>query len=563
MNQTIKSTITFITAVTSVINAYSIVINVPVSDPRQDMTTLLNNAIEKAAVYDGYTDLIIRLSPGVYNISRTASIPVHQHISNTTSEQENPQSIKHYGLYLKNLSRITIDGAGATLMTHGEMTAIAIDNCSNITIRDLTIDSADPSVPEMKVISRNDSIVTCRMSARTSCRISADGELYWIGDGWEFIGGIAQIYDGIHTRRCVSPMNKYRYAEQDNDILTFHYAAGEAPECQPGNVYQMRHSLRTEVATFINRSSDVMLSDISYHFLGNFGIVGQFCHTITLDNVVCAPDKNDERTCAGFADFVQMSGCSGKISVRNCHFSGSHDDPINIHGTHLKVVDYDHNSLTVRFMHNQTYGFMPFAAGDEIAAVDACSLRHFATAVVTDTEQLSDYDIKIRLDRDIRKLIAQHKNTVIENVTANPEVEITGCQFSLTPTRGLLLTTSRKAHIANNTFRNIPMSAILIADDGQSWYESGAVRDVTISNNRFIDCASPIIYISPENSIFDGPVHSGIKIYDNEFIYSKNTDVPILVQAKSVEELSIRNNRTANCPEYQITLTGCTSVDIE
>ena len=54
---------------------------------------------------------------------------------------------------------------------------------------------------------------------------------------------------------------------------------------------------------------------------------------------------------------------------------------------------------------------------------------------------------------------------MVENLTAMPEVEIVGCRFTLTPTRGLLLTTGRKALIADNTFLNIPMPSIYISDD--------------------------------------------------------------------------------------------------
>ena len=51
------------------------------------------------------------------------------------------------------------------------------------------------------------------------------------------------------------------------------------------------------------------------------------------------PEAGSGRTCAGFADFVQMSGCKGRILIENSYFSGAQDDPINIHGTHLAVKE--------------------------------------------------------------------------------------------------------------------------------------------------------------------------------------------------------------------------------
>lgn len=52
--------------------------------------------------------------------------------------------------------------------------------------------------------------------------------------------------------------------------------------------------------------------------------------------------------------------------------------------------------------------------------------------------------------------------------------------------RSILVSTPRKVVIEGNTFSSI-MSAILFEGDMSHWYESGAVRDVTVRNNRFLD----------------------------------------------------------------------------
>ena len=98
--------------------------------------------------------------------------------------------------------------------------------------------------------------------------------------------------------------------------------------------------------------------------MGNFGIVGQYSENLTYEKLYCAPEWGSGRTCAGFADFVQMSGCKGKIRILDSYFEGAHDDPINIHGTHLKVMEYvSDRQVKVRFMHGQSYGFEAFIKG--------------------------------------------------------------------------------------------------------------------------------------------------------------------------------------------------------
>lgn len=537
------------------------VINVGKPSAGKDMTPAIQKAVEKAARLKGKGPVVIKFAPGVYNISREKATARLQLISNTTTETENPNPVKHYGLYLNNLSDVTIDGSGATLLTHGEMTSMAVDSCRNIVIKNLTIDAADPSVVEMKVTARTDSTLTCSLITANTYSISPEGKISWRGEGWEFTGGIAQKYDGTYTLRCESPTDRYTSARAEGESLVFSYPAGKAPKCEVGEVYQMRHSFRTEVASFINCSENVTLSNVTYNFLGNFGIVGQMTRDITLDHVTCAPNGKDGRTCAGFADFVQMSGCSGLVKITGCDFAGAHDDPINVHGTHLKVKSVENpKTITVRYMHGQTRGFAPYNVGDEVALASPHTLLREMPAVVTSVERINDFEYRVGLDRNVDAKIKEMGDVVIENVTATPDVEIIGCRFTLTPTRGLLLSTSGRAVIKDNTFLNIPMSSILIADDGRSWFESGPVRDVTIENNRFIDCASPVINISPEISRYAGAVHSGIKILNNQFLFSDKSAKPVLVEAKAVDGLTLKGN-TTDCPEANpLKATYCSNI---
>lgn len=103
----------------------------------------------------------------------------------------------------------------------------------------------------------------------------------------------------------------------------------------------------------------------------------------TYRNLTFEPEAGSGRTCAGFADFVQMSGCKGKITIENSRFLGAHDDPINIHGTHLAVTGYPApNQVSVKYMHPQTYGFQSFLPGNQIEFIDAHSLMSLAPAKV-------------------------------------------------------------------------------------------------------------------------------------------------------------------------------------
>ena len=528
-----------------------------------DMTKDIQAAIEEAKSYDGKS-VTIELQNANYNIYRKSSSHQLYHISNTTSEKENPDQTKHIGLWLKGLKNITIDGKGAHLITHGEMTSFVIDGCENITLKNFTVTAADPTVPELTATEVGDRHMTVRIHPQSKYLIK-DGKFSFVGDSWTLSEGIAQSYDPEKdiTWRSWSPLPGLQKAiELEPNLLRFTY--NTKPQATPGMIFQMRDGIRDEACGLIQYSKNVTLEDVHLAFLGNFGLVGQMSENITYRNLTFAPETGSGRTCAGFADFVQMSGCKGLILIENSRFTGAHDDPINIHGTHLAVTDFlSPNEIVVKYMHHQTYGFQSFLPGNEIEFIDPYSLLPLASFKVKKSKMKSEREIIVTLDKSVPDSIRKKPELVIENVTYTPEVTIRNNFFSRTPSRGLLVSTRRKILIENNTFFRMQMSGILIADDARSWFESGMVRDVTIRNNNFIECNEPVILIAPENSQNKGYVHRNITIANNRFkLIGKNA-----VSARSVDGLKINGNLFLHPEainiEGLITTTDCQNVIIK
>lgn len=536
---------------------------IKVNPENGDMTKKIQAAIEKARSYNGKA-VVIELQNADYNIHRESSSQILYHISNTASEKENPNQTKHIGLWLKGLKNVTIDGKGAHLVTHGEMTGFVIDQCENITLRNFTVTAADPTVPELTVTEVGERHMTVRIHPRSRYQIK-DGKFSFVGDNWSLSDGIAQSYDPEKdiTWRSWSPLNGLRKAiELEPNLLRFVY--DKAPQAQPGLTFQMRDGIRDQACGLIQFSKNVTLDNLHLDFLGNFGIVGQMSENITYRNMAFEPEAGSGRTCAGFADFVQMSGCKGKITIENSRFSGAHDDPINIHGTHLAVTEFlAPNQIVVKYMHHQTYGFQSFLPGNTIEFIDPHTLLSLSSAKVKKAEMKNEREITITLDKPVTSKVKETEGLVIENVTYTPEVEIRGNYFSRIPTRGILVSTRRKVIIEDNTFFRMQMSGILIADDARSWFESGMARDVTIRNNDFIECGGPVIFIAPENDRNEGYVHRNITIANNRFRLT-GTDA---ISAKSVDGLKITDNLfltpKASTTEELIKTRECKDVTIE
>jgi hypothetical protein len=520
-------------------------------------TQNIQNAINQAKKLKG-KPVVIKLDQTNYSLTRENSSKTVYHVSNTTTVKTNPNPLKHIGLWLKGMKNVTIDGGGALLVTYGKMTTFVIDGCENITLQNFSVTADDPTVVEMKVVEvGNDYLVT---KTHTSARYEInDGKLCWLGHDWKLEGGIAQIYDPEtnYSTRCTSPMSNIKNVEQlKNGLLRFNYK--KAPNTKPGLIYQMRDGLRDEVAGFIVKSKNVILQNIKMHFLGNFGIVGQYSENITYNQLICEPELGSGRSCAGFADFVQMSGCKGKIKIINSRFEGAQDDPINIHGTHLAVQEYiGEKQIKVKFMHPESYGFEAFFRGDAIELVNANTLLSVQKAKIASVNRIDDNEIILTLNEKVNPLVKKIAKVVIENVSWTPEVEISNCYFSRIPTRGILISTRRKVLIDNNVFFHTPMSGILIADDARSWYESGPVYDVTIKNNNFIECGSPVINIRPENNQKEGYVHKNIRIEGNRFTLKNNK----AIYAKSTSGIVVKNNvflsREMSDPTQYMELENC------
>lgn len=500
----------------------------------------LMEALKKAASYKG-APVTVQLKPGRYDFSRSEAVEKLYYVSNTTSKSEDPDPTKHIALFLEGLKNVTIDGCGSTLMMTGEMTSFVIDRCENITLKNLCIDNSNPTQTELTVKENGNDYLIAEVHPTSRYKIE-EGKLTWYGDGWAFSGGIAQSYDPIKdlTWRSWSPMDGLKKAvELRKNLVYLQYQ--NKPQIKEGTVFQMRDAIRDEVCGFIYRSKNVSLENVNFYYLGNFGVVCQYSENVAFSHSNFLPKPGSGRTNAGFADFIQVSGCKGMVDISNCNFAGAHDDPINVHGTHLKVVEYvDAKTVKLRFMHHQTYGFKAFYKGDEVELVNAETLLAVMKGKVVKATLDNPFEMTVTLDRNLPVGVSELGNVVMENVTWTPEVRIVGNRFSRIPTRGVLLSTRRKALIENNVFYGMQMSAILVADDAMSWFESGPVHNLTIRKNTFIECGGPVILIAPEYKKYEGPVHKNIIIEQNVF---ESTDSNVAgIYARGVEGLVVRDN---------------------
>jgi hypothetical protein len=163
----------------------------------------------------------------------------------------------------------------------------------------------------------------------------------------------------------------------------------------------------------------------------------------------------------------------------------------------------------------------------------------------------------------------------LENLSWSPSVAISNCKFGSCRARGLLVSTPGEVVIDSNEFESSG-SAILIAGDANGWYESGAVTDVTISNNTFKDACMSSMYQFCEGIISVYPIIPAVdslKPYHRNITIERNTfhafDYPVLY-AHSVDGIRFNQNKIVRSHLYEpfhyrkhfITFDACLNAEV-
>lgn len=456
--------------------------------------------------------------------------------TNSAKRDENPEGLRRTAVYLKDKKHVTIDGNGATVLVHGKMTPLLLDHCEDITIKNLTVDYAAPTMTEFAVLSAEGKVCEVRFLPGSCFRVEENrlyfcsdpdlnGNPYWeypSNDGYRFTlwyDSAAEVTgwcgNGQFVFDAIEPLDertlRLTFREEGNGLVA-------------GQVIQSRNIIRDQTGSLFQRCKDLRFENLRIKFMHGLGMVHQFCENITYVNCDMTPAEG--RTITSTADFFHFSGCRGKIVVDGCRASGAHDDFMNVHGTHLRVVESDgERAVTVRFMHDETWGIQAFEVGDELEFIHWDTLRPYAEAVVTAWERVNDTDIRLTLDRDLPEGIVLDKD-VVENATWTPDLYVRNCDAFMIACRGVLCTTRGEVIIENNRFYHLRGPALVVEDDCNFWFESGYTKHIIFRNNEVIGCnygnmhpGGPLLCYSPKvmDANSEEFVHGKLTVEGNEF----------------------------------------------
>ncbi|WP_438871929.1 alpha-1,3-galactosidase-related protein [Paramuribaculum intestinale] len=557
-------------------------------DTRGNMSPRLTKALaDISRRYKGKGAVTLKFAPGRYSFHPKGSHVKELYISN--HDQTNPKQV---AFWIEGIDSLRIDGNGADFIFHGTMLPVAVSGSTHVTLRDFHIDFENPHIAQATIVKSDSTGIEFEVAPWVKAGHDKNG-FFTTGEGWteRQRSGIAFEPE---TRRVV-----YRtadlYLPLDSVVPTgprrYFAPRWRNRAMLPGMIVAMRSWARPTPGIFLADCTDIRISNVKVHYAQGMGLLAQMCRDITLEGFeVALRGDSDPRYFTTQADATHFSGCKGHISSTGGLYEGMMDDAINVHGTYLKVVGREGaRTLRARYMHGQSYGFRWGEPGDTVQPIDAPVMEPYGNPLViasikpADTPDIAgakEFDITFTTDIDTA-ITAAGGQFGLENLTWSPSVTFADNTVRNNRARGSLFSTPRRVVAERNLFDHTSGTAILLCGDCMGWYETGACRDVTIRNNRFINALTSlyqfteaVISIYPEihrlqdqkGYFHGGKSYPGIVIEDNTF---DTFDAPLLY-AKSTDGLIFRRNTITHNADYApfhhnrfaIKLQHCRSVEI-
>ena len=523
---------------------------------KKDCNSFINEAI-KSIDPNKPTKLVF--TRGDYHFYPDQSNKRNYFESNTTDI--NPRNC---AFLFENMSNIVIEGNGSNLIFHEQMQPFTFDNCKNMVLRNINIDWEQPLTAQAQILEVKEKSMRVSINLKEYPFRIEEGKLFF-GTSKDNVNPWKSTMEFDREGRFVVPQTGdwgclgrgwENYLAENILPGTIEINLPLLRKPAVGNYLVMRHAERIHSGIFIQNSLNITVQNVNLYHATGLGILAQFSKDLTFDGYRAIPNANKNRYFGGGDDGLQVSNCQGQITVTNCEFAGLMDDPINVHGTSVKVIEIVNDmQLKCRFMHHQSIGLNWGHARDKISFIENSTMKSLGLGEIANFKLLDNETFIITLKANIPKEL--EVEDALENLTWSPDLLVTNSHFKSCRARGLLVSTPGKVVIENNIFESSG-SAILIAGDANNWFESGAVTDVLIKNNVFTELCNTssyqfcegIISVYPEIPVLNGNTpqfHKNIRIENNEF---HPFDYPVLF-ARSVDSISFSSNSITRSKRFE------------
>ncbi|MBC8102554.1 MAG: right-handed parallel beta-helix repeat-containing protein [Cytophagales bacterium] len=522
-------------------------------DDTNDTTPAVRTAL---AELQGTTGGRILFPKGRYHFWPERATERYLFISN------NDESLKRIAFPLFGLHNIEVDGGGSEFVFHGSIIPFAVWDSHEVRLQNFTVDWERTFHSEVDVVEvraeaeESHASVDLRIPVAYPYVVQNERLLFLGEDGETCALQNALEFDPVRRETAFrvhdsySLRNTHQARELAPNLVRLTGRFGTIPT--PGNLLAIVHTGRICPGIAIGDSSDIEICDVTLHHAGAMGVIAQRTRNLRLTRVQVTPAAHKGRLISTTADATHFVNCSGQIELTDCLFEGQMDDATNVHGVYARISRVvGRQQIEVELVHGQQVGIDITQPGDAVEFVNRHDLLTYHQADVTSVERLNRKYSLLTFSGNLPDSVVPGDAVASTGWTA--DVTIRGCTSRRNRARGFLLSTPGRVLIEDNYFHS-PGAAILIAGDANYWFESGAVRDVTIRGNHFDNCNFGVwgratIDVLPEierDRRGSAMYHRGITLDANTFTAFDMR----LLKAHCVDGLTITNNRIRASDQY-------------
>lgn len=408
------------------------------------------------------------------------AVEKYQFISN------NDESLKRIAFDLKDMHDFTIEGGGTELLFTGFVSPFSLEGCTNVAIRDLSIDYTRTFHSEGIVTAEGSGWLEIEFPQDYICDIvngclrfrDAEGTVYPFSNLLEFD---AERREPAFRANDFWLSNRTIRAEKlpNGRVRIFR----DDLKATVGNVMVFGAAARYNPGFTLADCSGVTVENVNLYHCGGMGVIAQRSRDIELNRLEIVPSPGKNRMISITADATHFVNCGGYVRMLGCVFENQKDDATNIHGLYMAVDRVTGpDRLLLRWRNSGQYGVDFIREGMRLELVDNASVETYAHRTVKSVRRINKVYTEVTFAEPLPEEVAV--NHVVAADECYPEVLIKGCRMRGNRARGLLLG-SRAPMVIEDNYFHIAGAAILFEGDANYWFEQAGVRDVVIRNNVF------------------------------------------------------------------------------
>lgn len=431
--------------------------------------------------------------------------------------------LKRIAALVENMNDLELEFNGSTIICKDVITPFAIINSESITVKNVVLENPNTYFYQARIVGHGDGYVDLekmvgdeRFFTRRGIELAAwyKQSMLVAHNSIEFDAVSGELSSGDHS--FGAQMTQMRFEKTGENTLRLHGVKRYPPI---NNVVVISATRRLGCGFFCENSSDIYLENVTVHSCLGMGFLAQTCHNVTLNGFNTL--RHGEQYYTACADATHFVNCTGTVLVENSTFEGQLDDALNIHGMYTSIFDKTANEIFVHEVHEEAKGIKIYRSGDKINIMPPDTLIPYTQKTIKDVEYINEDTVRLVLWESTDDI---NIGDDVDNADRAAELIFRNNTVRNNRARGMLIATSGKTVIENCYFHTSGC-AIKFESNGEFWYESGGVEDVTIQNNVFDKCkyvpeqwGSSVIECAPRKAVEDGKYfHKEIKVINNKF----------------------------------------------